>query len=237
MLFAGWILLVVLAGTAKVITAPLPPSTMPQWLAMIWPYLAIALSPIAGYRIAAGSFPRGLLPAQPAIRLARFGNWQPVDLIQARTSPAFGPTGFLCSLVVGMLLNVPLRTLEYLTSVPALGSTAPIWAQTIFQMMTIDLIVMNFFYMVCFVMALRSIPLFPRMLLFAWTVDIMLQLIIAHRVAASPHLPHEVAQAIATLLDGNLKKVLISATIWLPYLILSERVNLTFRMRIKAAPC
>lgn len=234
MLFSAWIVLVVLAGLVKVVSAPIPPSNAPQWFGFVLPYLLIALSPIAGYRIATGSFPRGLLSAQPSIRLARVGKWQPVNLLQARTNPAFGPTGFLCSLLVGMLLNVPLRTLEYLSSVPALGSSAPPWAQTIFHMMTIDLIVMNFFYMVCFVMALRSIPLFPRMLLFAWVIDITMQLAIAHQVAGSADLPPDVAKAIAALLEGNIKKVLISAMIWLPYLILSDRVNLTFRMRVKA---
>jgi hypothetical protein len=36
------------------------------------------------------------------------------------------------------------------------------------------------------------------------------------------------------MLEGNLKKVLISAAIWLPYLILSDRVNVTYRQRIGA---
>ena len=39
----------------------------------------------------------------------------------------------------------------------------------------------------------------------------------------------------ANLVDGNIRKVLISAAIWLPYLILSERVNVTFRHRSRAA--
>jgi hypothetical protein len=34
------------------------------------------------------------------------------------------------------------------------------------------------------------------------------------------------------LLQGNIKKVMISMVIWLPYLILSERVNLTYRSRV-----
>jgi hypothetical protein len=36
------------------------------------------------------------------------------------------------------------------------------------------------------------------------------------------------------LLDNNVKKVLISAALWLPYLLLSRRVNVTFRHRLRA---
>jgi hypothetical protein len=36
------------------------------------------------------------------------------------------------------------------------------------------------------------------------------------------------------LLEGNVKKVLISAGLWLPYLLLSRRVNVTFRHRVPA---
>ena len=34
--------------------------------------------------------------------------------------------------------------------------------------------------------------------------------------------------------DGNVKKVLISTCLWLPYLLLSKRVNVTFRHRVEA---
>jgi hypothetical protein len=93
---------------------------------------------------------------------------------------------------------------------------------------------MNFFYMVCFVMALRAVPLFPRMLLFAWTADLALQFAIAQTVATTPGLPAQVAGALESLLHGNLQKVLVSAFVWLPYLILSDRVNVTFRQRVRA---
>jgi hypothetical protein len=36
------------------------------------------------------------------------------------------------------------------------------------------------------------------------------------------------------MLEGNLKKVLISVAIWLPCLQLSRRVNLTYRWRVPA---
>ena len=198
---------------------------------MLLPYLLLSLAPVAGYRVAAGSFPRGLLSAQPSIRLCRYGSWSKLDVMAVRRSRVFGPTGFMASLLVGILLNVPFRSLEFILAVPAMSASAPQWGHSILTVMTVDVVIMNFFYMVCFVMALRSVPLFPRMLIFAWAADIAMQLIIAERVSNAPALPAEVAQALSSLLQGNIEKVLISVFVWLPYLILSERVNVTFRHR------
>lgn len=228
---AAWIAVIVLAGLAKIATAPLGVHGLGEGLAMLLPYLLIALAPILGYRVAEGSFPRGQLSAQPAIRLARLGRWRSLDPLAARSNPLYGPAGFVASLLIGILLNVPVRTMEYLAAVPAVGAEGPAWAHVIFLTMTADVVLMNFFYAVCFVAALRSVPLFPRLMLFAWTLDLALQLGIARFVAAAPGLPETVAAPMATLLIGNVKKVLISAALWLPYLILSERVNVTYRHR------
>jgi len=57
---------------------------------------------------------------------------------------------------------------------------------------------------------------------------------IARAVAGTEGLPGPVADALHTLLDGNVKKVLISVCLWLPYLLLSKRVNVTFRHRVEA---
>ena len=56
----------------------------------------------------------------------------------------------------------------------------------------------------------------------------------AELVAGTPGLPPAVAGALHDLLDGNVKKVLISVALWLPYLLLSRRVNLTYRSRVAA---
>ncbi len=233
-LIVGWIAVIVALGLGKLALSPLPLGGLAGALTTLLPYLLIAFAPIAGYRIAAGSFPRGLLSAQPAIRLCRYGSWQHVDPVAARQNGAFGPTGFMASLLAGILLNVPIRSLEFIMAVPAIAPGAPAWAHTLMIAMTIDVVVMNFFYMVCFVMALRSVPLFPRMLMFAWAADITLQLGIASMVGTTPGLPLPVAGALESLLNGNMQKVLISAFIWLPYLIVSERVNVTFRQRVRA---
>ena len=232
-LISGWIGVMALAGLAKVASAPIAPSGFGETCILLLPFLLVALAPVAGYRIAAGSFPRGLLSAQPIFRLARFGSWRRLDVTEARRNPAFGPAGFMASLLVGILLNVPVRTAEYLVAVPAVGPDAPLWSQALLHAMTLDVIVMNFFYMVCFVMALRSVPLFPRMLLFVWIIDIGLQFAIADQVANARGLPNGVANALLSLLHGNLDKVLISMLIWLPYLLLSDRVNVTYRSRAR----
>jgi hypothetical protein len=58
-------------------------------------------------------------------------------------------------------------------------------------------------------------------------------LIIARRMAAVDSLPEEVVSPLVELLQGNVIKVLISIAIWLPYLIVSRRVNLTYRSRLR----
>jgi hypothetical protein len=90
---------------------------------------------------------------------------------------------------------------------------------------------MNFLYTVCFVAALRCAPWFPRLLVVTWGLDITSQLAMAHLVAEAVGLPYLVGAEMGTLLVGNVQKVIISMAIWLPYLILSERVNLTYRQR------
>lgn len=77
-------------------------------------------------------------------------------------------------------------------------------------------------------------PLFPRLLVAIWGLDLTMQLVIAELVAGAPNLPRDVAGALQTLLEGNVNKVLISIALWLPYLLLSRRVNLTYRNRVPA---
>ena len=232
LLLACWLCVVVILGLAKVLCAPIPPQSVPAFMAGMLPYLLLAGSPIAGYRVAAGSFPRGLLSAQPIIRLCRYGNWRRLDPLAARRSASYGPTGFMASLIIGLLLNVPFRSLEFMLAMPAILPDAPAWASSLMILLTLDVVITNFFYMVCFVLALRSVPLFPRMMLFAWGVDLTMQLIIADQIVGSSA-PREVAFALQSLVWGNIQKVLISAFVWLPYLIVSTRVNVTFRQRVR----
>lgn len=230
----AWATVFMVTTLPKLLLPATPARGLSDALAVAVPYLLIAFAPMAGYRLAAASFPNGLRIAQPAWRLSIYGRWRKLSLLDARANPAFGPAGFMASLLVGLLLNIPVRSFEFLLAMPAVSGNAPAWSQTLFLMMAADVVVMSFFYMVCFVLALRTVPLFPRMLLFAWMLDVTAQLIIAREVGAMPGLPTQVAAPLRDLLYGNITKVMISAFVWLPYLILSERVNVTYRQRASA---
>ncbi|CDO38264.1 DUF2569 family protein [Novosphingobium sp. KN65.2] len=231
-----WLVTMLLFALAKVAIAANDKTQFASLAAMIFPFLAVTMAPVVAYRIATACFPLRDLASQPSFRLCRYGQWRQLDCLQARKTTAFGPTGFMASLIAGMLLNVPFRTAEFMLAMPAMPASAPAWATTMLAMMTMDVVVLNFFYTVCFVMALRTAPLFPRMLAFTWLLDVMMQLQIAEKVTQTGNLPASVATALHSMLSGDLDKVLISAAIWLPYLILSERVNVTFRHRTRAKP-
>lgn len=179
-------------------------------------------------------FRKDMLQPQPRVRLCRIGRWRAVDPVTARSLPLFGATGFMASLILGILLNIPLRAFEFLTAIPALPADAPGWFLLLRQLMLLDVVVMTGMYAFAAVLALRHVPAFPRFLVAAWVVDILLQIGIARMMGALTDLPPAVATPLGGLIEGNLKKVLISVAIWLPYLILSKRVNLTYRCRIPA---
>lgn len=230
-LLLGWTVVVALICLIRILFPVMPANGLPSLLVLFVPHMLILASPFFAYWTANALFPRGTDFGQPEIRLARVGNWRSLGALEARDHPAFGPVGIMASLLLGMLLNVPVRTAEFMAGVPAMTGSAPIWGQMIYFAMATDLIVMNFLYTLCFFMALRRMPFFPRMLLLAWGVDVASQILIAQYVSGAPHLPAEVAAAIAPLLESNLKKAFISIVIWMPYLILSERVNVTYRWR------
>ena len=232
----GWAVLSLLAGGLKVLALVLahPKLATPQHLPMlILPYLLIAAAPAAGFALTTRCFADGALAVQPVLRLARFGHWQSVAPEVARRDPNFGVSGLMTSLVAGLLLSLAMRMGEYILAMPAVPSMAPAWAVAVSRAMTFDLIFFSFLYAVCITMALRAAPLFPRMLLYAWLCDIAWQLAIARVTIDAGGLPSEVALPLQSYLVANIKKVLISMTIWLPYLLVSARVNLTFRQRTR----
>lgn len=228
----GWVAFVTFAGVLRTAFAVSPIDSGVSFLQTITPYILLGAAPIAAFWVANQVFPRGVLMQQPEIRLARYGKWRDVNVLTARSHPMFGPTGMMASLVIGMLINVPVRSLEFLAAVPAMNGNAPLWGQVLFAAMTTDVVMMNFLYVICFVAALRCAPWFPRLLVLTWGVDITSQLAMAQIIGATTGLPLGVGQAMGDLLQGNLQKVMISMAIWLPYLILSERVNLTYRNRV-----
>nr|WP_298930150.1 DUF2569 domain-containing protein [uncultured Erythrobacter sp.] len=229
----AWLGVVALVAIVRVIASPTPATSLAQLASLAVPYVLVGLAPIAGFIVGRNAFLGKARHRSASVQLSRIGAWQEMSPREARRHPSFGPVGFMASLIIGMLINVALRTAEFAMAIPALTTDAPAWGYTLFWLATLDTVMMNFFYAVCFVMALRTVPLFPKMLLFAWLVDIAMQLTIAQAVSSYP-LPGEVAIALEQLLSGNIDKVLISMMIWLPYLILADRVNVTYRHRAPA---
>ncbi len=229
-----WACLLLFVSLPVVMSSPAPANGPLEALALALPYVLAAIAPLAGLRLAMRSFPHGMLTAAPAFHLFSYGRWKKLSVVEAQAHPLFGPAGFMASLLIGLLLNIVVRSFEFLAAVPALGQSAPLWGRTLFGLMAADLVLMNFFYMVCFALALRSVPWFPKVMLFAWGLDLFIQLLIAARVGATEGLPPMVAQPLQGLLFGNIQKVLISAVVWLPYLILSDRVNITYRQRMRS---
>ena len=227
----AWLALAGLASVMRLAVSPV--KGMPDF-ATVAPYLLLVFAPVASILLAMRWFARGEALPQPATRLARLGTWQNLGTGQARRHALYGTSGIMVSLLVGMLLNIPVRAVEYLTAMPALSGPVPLWLGTLHTLMTLDVILLSSLYAIAFVAALRRVPLFPRLLAAIWMVDLAMQLLTAQLVAGTPGLPAAVAGPLHSLLDGNVKKVLISVALWLPYLLLSTRVNVTFRHRIPA---
>ena len=227
-----WLALAGMASAWRI--AARPTSAHLPDLATIAPYLLLVLAPMVSIALALRWFAGGENLPQPAMRLAQLGSWQDVPAAEAKRHKLYGTTGIMASLLVGMLLNIPFRAAEYLAAVPALSGPVPAWLATLHIAMTADVVLLSSLYAVAFVAALRRVPLFPRLLVAIWAIDLAMQLLIAQLVAGSPGLPPAVGSSLQALLDGNVKKVLISVALWLPYLLLSARVNVTFRHRVPA---
>lgn len=227
----AWLLVAGLASALRIASSPIRGSFDAATLA---PYVLLILAPFATMVLALRWFnDRDNLP-QPRTRLARAGAWRQLTLEEAKSHSLYGASGIMVSLLVGMLLNVPVRAAEFLVSMPALSGPIPSWLTTLNIMMTVDVVVFTSLYTAAFVAAMKRVPLFPRLLVVIWVADLAMQLVTAELVAGAPGLPHQVASALQALLTGNVHKVLISMTLWMPYLLLSRRVNVTYRWRVRA---
>ena len=229
-LMTAWFVVAMLACALRIALSPLHAALE---LGTLLPYLLLVTTPLLSMGLALHWFRDGHLLPQPTMRLARAGRWRSVSRAEAERHPLYGSSGIMVSLLVGMLLNVPVRALEYLAAIPALSGNVPEWLATLHLMMTLDVVLLSSLYTIAFVAALRRVPLFPRLLAAIWIVDLAMQLSIAAVVAGTNGLPHSVADALYNLLNGNTKKVLISIGLWLPYLLMSKRVNVTYRHRVE----
>ena len=226
-----WLLLAGLAAAVRIAISPIPAGLEPATFA---PYLLLIFAPFASMVLALRWFADGDRLAQPAVRLARISKWRPVNRVEAMRHPLYGTGGIMVSLLIGMLINVPVRAVEYLAAMPALSGPVPAWLSTLHMMMTLDVVLLTSLYTIAFVAALRRVPSFPRLLAAIWLLDLAMQFATARMVAGMADLPPDVGAALQPLLEGNVKKVLISVALWLPYLLLSKRVNVTFRHRLPA---
>lgn len=223
-----WLLVISAACGLRILASPIA-RLEPLSLA---PYAMLILAPLATFGLALRWFKDGERLPQPSFRLSAIGRWRDLSLAEAKAHPLFGTSGIMVSLLIGMLINLPVRAAEYLVIMPAIPRGAPEWVSALHLAMTLDVVVLSSLYVVAFTMALRRVPSFPRFLLLVWMVDLCAQLLIARSVGGD--LPPNVAGALADLLHGNVQKVMISMGLWLPYLILSKRVNVTFRRRVPA---
>ncbi|MCA0903707.1 DUF2569 family protein [Qipengyuania aquimaris] len=231
-LAVAWVSVMALLSVAKLVKAGRLGADI-DWLALAAiPYLAIIIAPLLGFLLARAAFQS--IDNAPGVRLALFGRWRSLRLKEAHSHPLYGTTGFLTSLLVGLLFGIVMRTGEFFMIQPALLAHAPAWSHILYLAMAAELAMMNFFYMVCFVLALRRVPLFPKMLAYVWILDILAQVAIAGSLSGVG-LPVEVAEPLGTLLMANMNTVMVSIFIWMPYLLLSDRVNVTFRQRVSAS--
>ena len=224
-----WLLLAGLACAARIAVRPVETHVE---IGTLVPYLLLILGPFASMVLALRWFADADRMPQPSLRLARIGRWQSVDVATAKRGALYGASGIMVSLLIGMLINVPMRALEYLAAIPALAGAVPPWFAMLHLLMTLDVVIFTSLYTIAFVAALRHAPLFPRLLVAIWIGDIAMQLVIGEVLAGTAGLPPQVAAGLHGLLDVNVKKVLISASLWMPYLLLSRRVNVTYRHRL-----
>lgn len=227
-LVGWWLAVVLLASAMRIATSPLDWHSAGS--ATFAPYLLLVAAPVASLFLALRWFEGADRMEQPRTRLARVGRWSPLTADEARSHRLYGTSGIMVSLMIGMLLNVPFRVVEYLGTMPAITAAAPEWLSVLHFWMTFDAVLMCSLYAVCFAAAFRKMPLFPRLLLLVWLLDIAMQLVVAQGAVATG-LPSKVAEPLHALLEKNIIKVFISIGLWLPYLLLSERVNVTFRHR------
>ena len=233
-LLLWWTIVASLACGIRLSAASFPSLPFQAQLASALPYVLVIGAPIASFLLALHWFRDGDHMLQPRIRLARYGRWHDLRRHEARQLPLYGVTGIMASLILGILINIPVRTLEFLAAIPALGAAPPAWFGSLFALMLLDVVMLSSLYAIAAVAALRHVPLFPRLLAAIWLLDIGMQMVIAEVMIGVVNLPSKVALALQPLLEGNIDKVLISVALWAPYLLLSKRVNLTFRRRIPA---
>lgn len=145
--------------------------------------------------------------------------------------PLYGAGGLMLSLLLAIAAATVLRGMSFLFALPAAGAGSSAWLDTLHGWLTADATLACTLYALAFAAGLRRSGHFPALLAAAWGIDLAMQLVMAGN-AGDMLLPAPVADAFQLLLRGNLTRVLVSIGIWLPYLVMSQRVAVTYRHQL-----
>lgn len=225
----AWLLVAALLSLVRALGSPASPLLYAVLL------FAVLSLPVPAFRWGISLFPSGSLPAQ-SLSSVGARKWSRLDPLEWHQLRRFDNDMIFSMMVCGLLLNIPVRALEFVAAMPFPIVNAPGWYLALFPLMLLDLAVLTTCYAALSGIALSGTPAFPRLLIAVWLLDISAQLGIAAATAYIPGLPEKVMLLLIDLLHGNINKVAISVAIWLPYLLFSQRINLTFRGRLALKP-
>ena len=152
-----WLGIAGLASAIRIAASPVQ-ATVPDF-ATFAPYLLLVFAPAVSMLLALRWFANTDGMPQPATRLARLGRWRKVNSTQARRHALYGTTGIMVCLLIGMLINVPVRAAEYLAAMPAISGPVPSWLTTLHLLMTADVVLLSSLYVIPYVAPLRRLPL------------------------------------------------------------------------------
>ena len=116
----AWLLLAGLVAAARIAFTPLQVAPI-AGLSTFASYMLVVVAPFVSTLLALNWFRDGHLQAQPTTRLAVIGRWQKLSRAEAERHPLYGSSGLMASLLLGMMLNIPVRTAEYLAAMPPIG--------------------------------------------------------------------------------------------------------------------
>jgi hypothetical protein len=146
--------------------------------------------------------------------------------------PLYGAGGLMLSLLAALAATILLRALSLLSAIPAAGSDSADWLGALHGWLTADAILACSLYALALAAGLRRSAHFPALLASVWAIDLAMQLVMGN-AAGGMLLPAAVGDAFHQLLRGNLTRLLVSIGIWLPYLLMSERVAVTYRHELR----